>query len=212
MTRDVETYFLEGCGRCPLGGTPACKVHKWATGLNLLRSIILKTELQEESKWGVPCYTYNGMNVMTLSALKDHCVLGCFKGSLIDNSKGLLEKAGANSHIGRNIKFKNIDEIVANHKAIIEIINMAIEIERKGLKVEKRELIMDIPKELKEIFSTNEALKKAFYRLTPGKQRGFLIHFNQPKQSATRVSRIEKCAEKILRGEGLNDAYKKLES
>lgn len=206
----VDRYLIDGCMRCKLGATPACKVNKWRTELETLRSIILQHKLKEELKWGAPCYTYNGKNIILLSALKDAVVISFLKGSLIENKKNILQKAGANSNVARIIKFKNVDEIISIKQELNDFIKAAIEIENKGLKISKTSNEIQIPIELEEIFKADAALKKAFLSLTPGKQRGYIIYFRQPKQSATRISKIEKCREKIMNGEGLNDTYKNL--
>jgi uncharacterized protein YdeI (YjbR/CyaY-like superfamily) len=208
MTKSPEIYFLEGCGRCSLGGTPDCKVHRWTQELQFLRSIILDCGLEEVAKWGVPCYMHGKANVLLLGALKDCCTIGFQKGALLDHSSGLLEKQGENSNVGRIIRFTSIEQIVANEAQVKEIIFQAIEIEKQGLKVATTQSNDPISAELETAFEQNPELKSAFFALTPGKQRGYLIHFNQTKNPDTRTSRIEKCVEKILRGEGMHDHYK----
>jgi uncharacterized protein YdeI (YjbR/CyaY-like superfamily) len=208
MTKSPEIYFLEGCGRCSFGGTPDCKVHRWTAELQLLREIILDCGLEETSKWGVPCYMHGKANVLLLGALKDCCTIGFHKGVLLDHSSGLLEKQGENSNVGRIIRFTSIEQIVANEAQVKALIFQAIEIEKQGLKVAPTQSKDTIPAELETAFEQNPELKNAFVALTPGKQRGYLIHFNQTKNSETRTSRIEKCVEKILRGEGMHDYYK----
>ena len=113
MNTSVENYFIEGCGRCPLGGTADCKVHSWSEALDVLRHMILESGLKEECKWGIPCYTYNDKNVMTLSAFKDYCAISFFKGSLLNNLDDLLVKPGPNSQAARLIKFKDVEDIIA---------------------------------------------------------------------------------------------------
>ncbi|MEL7428344.1 MAG: DUF1801 domain-containing protein, partial [Bacteroidota bacterium] len=111
MTTQVDQYFLVGCGRCSLGGTPDCKVHSWTTELALLRSLVLETELREEVKWGVPCYTYEQKNVLLLSAFKEYCTISFFKGVLLDDPENLLQKPGPNSQASRVLRFTSIAEI-----------------------------------------------------------------------------------------------------
>lgn len=208
MTKDVETYFQEGCGRCSLGGTPDCKVHKWQEELQLLRNIILDCGLNEVSKWGVPCYMIGKSNVLLLGSLKDCTTIGFLKGALLENTSGLLEKQGKNSNAGRIIRFTSTKQIIQHTDQIKELIFQAIEVEKQGLKVEPKKTQDPIPEELQTAFDNSPELKTAFFALTPGRQRGYLIHFNQPKNSATKISRIEKCKEKILNGVGLHDHYK----
>ena len=207
MNNQVDNYLLEGCGRCPLGGTPDCKVHKWTAELELLRTIVLDCGLTEELKWGVPCYTFQGGNVLMVSAFKEYCSISFFKGSLLSNTKGILEKPGPNSQAARLIKFTNTARIQEIEEDIRTSIYEAIEVEKAGLKVLFKKNPEPIPEELEQKFAEDPVLKSAFEALTPGRQRGYILFFSAPKQSKTRVSRIEKSVEKILNGEGLHDKY-----
>lgn len=205
MNRDVNTYFTKGCGRCSLYDTPKCKVLSWEKELQLLRSVLIKTELKEESKWGSPCYTYNGNNVIMLQSFKAYCALMFFKGSLVKDPKGLLIKAGENSNNARQIRFTHIDQVKKILPFLTSVINEAIQIETDGMKLEKVTSTIDIIPELKNAFKKNPPLKKAFDGLTPGRQRGYHIFFSQAKQSTTRTSRIEKYTPAILAGKGMQD-------
>ncbi|WP_345725309.1 YdeI/OmpD-associated family protein [Sinomicrobium weinanense] len=208
MNTSADQYFIDGCGRCPLGGTPDCKVHHWTPALKLLRKIVLDCGLSEESKWGVPCYTFRDKNVLIVSALKDYCCLSFFKGSLLNDQKNLLVKPGPNSQAARLFKFTDTDEIIAMESELKAYIFEAIEIERAGLHVTFKKNPEPIPYELEVKFEEDPVLKTAFEALTPGRQRGYLLYFSQPKQSKTKVSRIEKCVPMILSGLGLHDKYK----
>lgn len=206
MNKSFENYFLEGCGRCPLGGTPQCKVHTWAEELDLLRKILHKSELKEDCKWGVPCYTYDGANVILLSAFKDYCSISFFKGVLLKDPAGILSKQGPNVHEARLIKFTQADEITKRESEIRACIQEAIEIEKAGLKVEpKNNKELELVEELQEKLENDPFFKTAFEALTPGRQRGYNIYFSQAKQSGTRRSRIEKSASKIFEGKGWNE-------
>lgn len=204
----VNRYLIDGCMRCKYGATPQCKVNKWRTELEILRNILLDSELKEELKWGAPCYTYQNKNVIILSALKDAVCISFLKGSLLEDKKNILIKAGENSQIARIIKFTSIEQINNLQNDLKSFIKASIEIEKKGLKVPKGQNKSELPEELENIFKNDLEYKKAFYSLTPGRQRGYLIYFNQPKQLQSRINRIEKCREKIIKGEGLNDTYK----
>ena len=206
MTKDVESYFTVGCGRCELGGTPACKVNSWVDELRLLRSIVLACGLTETSKWGVPCYTFQNHNVVTISAFKAYCAISFFKGSLLRDEVGLLEKPGPNSQQARLLKFSSIEQINLQLDNIKTFIFDAIALEKAGIKFDttKKEK-PHLPDELLHYFREMPELKKAFETLTPGRQRGYLIHFSQPKQAKTRASRVEKYIQQILDGKGLHD-------
>lgn len=207
MNKSVDNYFVEGCGRCPLGGTPDCKVHTWTSELELLRKIVLECGLTEESKWGAPCYTFQDRNILMVSALKEYCCISFFKGSLLSDEKNLLVKPGPNSQAVRLFKFKSLEEIQLIERDIEAYIFEAIEVEKAGLNVVFKKNPEPIPAELEAKFEEDPVLKTAFEVLTPGRQRGYILHFSQPKQEKTRVSRIEKCIPMILSGIGLHDKY-----
>ncbi len=203
----IDKYLIEGCGRCPLGGSPDCKVHTWTTELELLRMIVLDCGLIEELKWGVPCYTFQKKNVLIVSAFKDYCSVSFFKGALLNDANGILVKPGKNSQAARLIKFTSIEEIKKAEADLKTCIYEAIEVEKAGLKVNFKKNPEPLPEELEKRFEEDPVLKTAFEALTPGRQRGYILYFSAPKQAKTRESRIEKNVGKILNGEGLNDKY-----
>lgn len=206
MNPKVDHYFAEGCGRCALGGTPACKVHKWPREMAQLRMLLLGCGLTEEVKWDVPCYTFQNSNVIILAAFKEYCALSFFKGALLSDSEGILVKPGENTQAGRMLRFTDVREIVAMEDTIRAYIFEAIEVEKAGLKVPSMPRSeLPIPSELQSKFEEDPAFQSAFTSLTLGRQRGYLHHFNAAKQSATRTARIEKCMSQIFLGKGLND-------
>lgn len=206
MNPKVNLYLRDGCGRCALYKTPECKVHTWKEELVHLREIILDCGLEEELKWGVACYTYGKKNVLLLSALKDYCALSFFKGALLKDDKGYLEKPGKNSQAARLFKFTKVRDIIDLEPVIKAYVCEAIEVEKAGLKIDfKAKNELQLPEELKQKFRETPALEKAFNGLTPGRQRGYVLYFSGAKQSKTRSARIEKYAQKILDGRGFHD-------
>lgn len=209
MTRSIDRYLEAGCGRCPLGGTPDCKTLLWIDPIHAVRDILLDLPLVEEMKWGSPCYTHGGRNIAILSALKDGATLGFFKGALLADPHGLLHKAGENSQSARYLTFTSVKEVAAVSAAIRSYVLEAIANEKAGLNVESKAVTeADYPEELHQVFAEDPVLKAAFEALTPGRQRGYLIHFKGAKQAATRLSRIEKCVPLIFQGKGMQDDYK----
>lgn len=202
----VDRYLIEGCGRCELHNTPACKVNTWRDVLITLRGILNETTLIEERKWGNPCYTHSGKNILMLSALKNYASIGFFKGVLLKDMKKYLEAPGEHSQSVRVWRFTSIDDVLLVASDIKDYVAEAIELEQKGSKVAfKKVSADDYPQELKDAFNEDPTLASAFNALTPGRQRGYLLHFNGAKQSSTRRSRIEKCLPKIFEGKGLNE-------
>lgn len=206
MNPQVDIYLIDGCMRCKYGGTPQCKVHNWREELEMLRQIVLETGLTEEIKWGAPVYTHKGKNIVSVGALKESANIGFFKGVLLTDKHKILQQQG-NLQSDRIIKFTNVKDIEKVKDVLKEYVLEAIEIEESGKKVEFKKNPEPIPNELLEAFEQDPAFKKAFYALTAGRQRGYIIHFSQPKQSQTRIGRIEKYKEQIFNGIGLNDKY-----
>jgi len=185
---------------------------KWQQEIELLRTIVLDYGLNEELKWGCPCYTYSdatnekGNNVVLIHVFKEYCALLFFKGALLKDPKDILIQQTENVQAARQIRFTAVSEITKLKAAIKSYIKEAIVVEKSGLKVAlKKTSEYTIPEEFQQILKEDAALKKAFKALTPGRQRAYLFYFSQPKQSKTRESRIEKSIQDILDGKGLND-------
>ena len=178
----------------------------WQAELSLLREIALECGLQEEFKWRQACYCYKDSNVFILGGFKEYCIIGFFKGVLLNDSENILSAHGPNSQSSRSIKFTSLTQISTLKKTIKEYIFEALEVEKAGLKVElKQTADYEVPEELTATFNKNKTLKIAFENLTPGRQRGYLLHFSQAKQAKTRYNRIEKYSQRILNGKGIND-------
>ncbi|MEY4629652.1 MAG: hypothetical protein RLZZ595_1978 [Bacteroidota bacterium] len=174
--------------------------------LGLLRKLLLESHLKEEFKWKQPCYTYKGKNVIIVASLKDHVMISFFKGALLTDKEGLLDKPGDHTQSARIIRFYTLDEVKKTSQQIKTFIKEAIKIEETGKQVEKDEsFFIEKPSELVGHFNKDKKFDKAFHQLTPGRQRAYLIFFSAAKQSETRISRIEKYKDRILKGFGFND-------
>ena len=184
------------------------RAEQWQDEIGQLRAILLECPLTEEVKWGKPCYTFEGSNVVLIQSFKKYCALLFFKGVLMSDPKGILVKTGENTRIGRQIRFTSVREVKALRSAVKAYVAAAIELEKSGQKVEpakKADLV--IPAELESAFAADGAFRDAFEALTPGRQREYALYFSAPKQAKTRDSRIEKCIPQILDGQGLRDEY-----
>jgi uncharacterized protein YdeI (YjbR/CyaY-like superfamily) len=187
----VDFYFRKG---------------RWQEELEKLRTIVLDCGLTEELKWGCPCYTSEKRNIVLMHVFKEYCALLFFKGALLKDPNGILIQQTENVQAARQIRFTNAREIVKMRSILKAYIREAVEVERAGVKVNlKKTSEFTMPEEVQNQLNENPALRKAFYALTPGRQRGYLLHFSSPKQSKTREARIEKCTPRILNGKGLND-------
>ncbi len=182
------------------------KVKHWQEEYEKLRTIVLDCELTEELKWGKPCYTSQGANIVLIHGFKEYCALLFFKGALLKDAKSILIQQTENVQAGRQVRFTDVREIVKLAPTLKAYIQEAIEVEKAGLKVNyKKTTEFSMPEEFQKKLDAMPALKIAFGTLTPGRQRGYLLHFSAAKQSKTRESRVEKCMPQILKGKGLND-------
>jgi len=179
---------------------------KWKKEYEQLRMIVLNCGLNEELKWGCPCYTFENRNVVLIHGFKEYCALLFFKGALLSDASNILIQQTENAQSARQIRFTNLKEIVKMEKILKAYIYEAIEVEKAGLQVKlKKTSDFKMPEEFQIKLNKNKALKKAFDALTPGRQRAYLFYFSQPKQSKTREARIEKYMQQILEGKGLDD-------
>jgi uncharacterized protein YdeI (YjbR/CyaY-like superfamily) len=179
---------------------------KWQKEVNKLRTIVLGCQVTEDLKWGCPCYTIEEGNIVLIHVFKEYCAVLFFKGALLKDPKGILIQQTKNVQAARQIRFTNLREIVERGTDVKAYIQEAIEVEKAGLKVKlKKTSEFGLPDEFEGELNKLPALKTAFYALTPGRQRAYLLFFSTPKQSRTREARIEKCKRKILNGKGLTD-------
>lgn len=182
------------------------KEDKWQEAFKKLRAIVLDCGLTEDLKWGQACYMLGKSNIVLIHGFKEYCALLFFKGALLQDPQQILVQQTANVQAARQVRFTNTREITKLGKTLKAYIYEAIEVEKAGLKVIlKKTTEFPMPDEFAGKLGKSAALKKAFSALTPGRQRAYLLHFSQPKQTATRLSRIEKYIPHILKGKGLND-------
>lgn len=179
---------------------------KWQAELIQLRKIVLNCNLVEEFKWRCPCYTFQKYNIVLIHAFKEYCALLFFKGALLKDDVKILIQQTENVQAGRQIRFTSVKEIIEKEAIIKSYIFEAVEVEKAGLKIDfKKTNDFTVPEEFQKRLNENPELKTAFYNLTPGRQKGYLLHFSDAKQSHTRESRIDKAIPKIFTGKGLTD-------
>lgn len=201
MNHRVDFYFL--------------KSNQWQEAIKKLRTLVLECGLHEELKWGVPCYTYSttssGLaskpgNIVLIHVFKEYCALLFFKGALLKDKQKILIQQTEKVQAARQIRFTKLQEIISLKPILKAYLYEAIEVEKAGLKVElKKTDEFSIAEEFQKKLNQKPALKDAFYALTPGRQRAYLLYFSAPKQSKTRASRVEKSSPRILNGKGLDD-------
>jgi uncharacterized protein YdeI (YjbR/CyaY-like superfamily) len=206
LPTSFQQFLQQGCGRCSLTNTPQCKVHSWQSQLIALQNILAQTPLQETIKWGFPCYSFAQKNILLLGVFNQYVTVSFFKGVYLTDDQKMLVQQGQNTQEARILKITLHTHIPSLEKQLLQWVSQAIELEKlPPIKSNSAPKTEPIPQELEQLLETNTALKKAFYLLTPGKKRGYLLHFNGTKNSDTRTTRIHKCIEKIMAGKAFQD-------
>jgi uncharacterized protein YdeI (YjbR/CyaY-like superfamily) len=180
------------------------RAEKWQEEMGKLRVLLLGCHLTEELKWGKPCYTFEGTNLVLILAMKEHCALLMTNGALLKDPENILIAPSENTQAARQIRFRSIQEIKKLEKALEGYIQEAIAVEKAGVKVTYKKIDdYELPEELQARLDSDPAFKTAFKGLTPGRQRAYMLHIAGAKQAKTREARVEKCAPRILEGKGM---------
>ncbi|MCB1327600.1 MAG: YdeI/OmpD-associated family protein [Spirochaetales bacterium] len=181
------------------------RAQKWKREMEALRAVLLTCDLEEQLKWGKPCYTANGRNIVIVQPLKAHLALLFFKGALLEDKRGILKSQGKNTQAARRMEFTDIDQVTKVESILKQYIKRAIELEELGRKLPRQQSPQAVPAEFQSRLQNDPAYRQAFEALTPGRKRSYLIHFSGAKQSKTREDRIVRCRAKILEGKGYNE-------
>ena len=182
------------------------RLKNWVDEVRELRAICLDSGLGEDLKWGVPCYTLEGRNVVLIHSFKEYCALLFFKGALLKDAKGILIQQTDNVQAARQVRFKNVEDIRKLKTVLKAYLSEAAKVEKSGLKVEfKKTEEFSVPEEFQVKLDEMLELKSAFEALTPGRRRAYLLHFSSAKQSKTRTARVIKAIPDILSGKGLDN-------
>lgn len=179
----------------------------WRAELEALRPLLLEAGLDEELKWYKPCYSYGGSNVVIFQPFKELCALLFFKGALLEDPGGALQEQGENTRSARRLEFRSVADVTSRTRIIQALVQDAIRVEQAGLSVPRRAASDEAsyPRELEMLLDADAVLRGAWERLTPGRRRGWLLHFNAAKQSKTRLARVERATPRILEGFGIHD-------
>ena len=190
----------------PLVSKVHAKERRWSVEYAALRQLCLASGLNEELKWGQACYDLNGRNVVLIHGFKDYCALLFVKGALLEDRKGILIQQTKNVQAARQIRFASLADINRQKSTVKVYLKEAIAVEKSGAKVRMKSAAQfDVPEEFQKRLDDDSELAEAFHALTPGRQKGYLLHFAGAQQSATRAARVAKHAPRILKGLGLDD-------
>lgn len=202
MIDDIEDYFEKGCGRCERFATPDCSTRQWNRGLTDLRRICLGVGLVETVKWGHPCYMCGGRNIVIFGALRGDLRISFFNAALMKDHEGVLEKQGPNTQYPDMIHFTENTQVKELEPLIVSYLEEAMGYAEAGIKPPKEEIRIELPDELSGALASDPELADAFYSLTPGRKKSYVINLNSAKKPETRISRIAKFRDKILAGKG----------
>ena len=205
MIANIEDYFAKGCGPCTRFATPQCSTKRWAAGLAVLRRICREAGLSETVKWGHPCYTHNGRNIAIIGAFRGDFRLSFFDAALMRDGESVLEKQGPNSRHRGTIRFVENEQVSPMERVLQSYLKEAKGYAEAGIKPKKEEADLEFPQELEEALNSDPELAEAFFSLTPGRQKSYVINLNSAKASATRMARIARFREKILCGKGATE-------
>jgi uncharacterized protein YdeI (YjbR/CyaY-like superfamily) len=198
-------YFEKGCGRCDRFASADCSVQQWQLGLKKLRQICLEIGLHEEVKWGHPCYTYKGRNIAILGAFRKDFRLSFFNAALLKDSQKILIQQGPNSQHPDCFKLSHHQQIDALAATIQAYLLEAISYAEQGVLLVKEKSILELPQELLDFMNLDEELAQAFKKLSPGRQKSYVLQINSAKQLTTKITRIKKFRPTILAGKGANE-------
>ena len=205
MITAIGDFFAKGCGRCVRFETTACSARIWAQGLAALRQICLQAGLTETVKWGHPCYTHAGRNVVLIGALQGDFRLNFFNAALMKDPDGVMQRQGPNTQHPDSILFRSLTDVTSREAMLRVYLAEAMGYAGAGIKAPKAAAAFDLPDELVEAMDADPELAEAFHGLTPGRQRSYVIALSSAKASATRIARIEKFRSKVIAGKGANE-------
>lgn len=202
MITEADDYFAQGCGRCRRFGTADCATQRWAEGLAALRRLCLAAGLEEAVRWGHPCYRHAGRNVALIGALRGDFRLSLFEAGLIEDPEGLLEPSGPNAQQADMIRFRSAAEVEARAGAIRALLQQGMRHAEEGRRAPRTREVPELPEALVAALDADPEMAEAFARLTPGRQRSYVIALSDAKTAATRAARIARWRGRILAGKG----------
>lgn len=202
MITRIDDFFAKGCGRCERFATPDCSTRQWIDGLLALRRICLDTRLVETVEWGHPCYMHGGRNIAVIGALRGDFRLSFFNAALMKDPEGVLEKQGPNTRFPDMIRFTRNAQVATMERVVRSYLLEAMGYAEAGIKPPKLAIEVELPEELVEALDLDPELAEAFHRLTPGRQKSYVINLSSAKKPETRISRIAKFRGHIMAGKG----------
>lgn len=205
MITRIDDFFSKGCGRCARFATPDCSTRLWNTALVDLRKLCLVAGLTETVKWGHPCYMHAGRNIAILGAFRNDCTISFFHARLLRDPDKILQKAGPNTQHASVIRFAETGQVTAMAPSISACLTEAMGYAEAGIEPPKEKCQINLPGEMIDALDSDHDLAEAFHKLTPGRQRSYVINLASAKTSATKVTRITKFRNRILAGKGANE-------
>lgn len=187
---DVDAYLAEA--------------EQWPEVIAALRPILRDAGLDEEIKWGKPCYVHEGRNICILQEMKAFLAVMFFKGALLEDPDGVLREQGANTRSALRIEITSVDEVEDLRGTIEALVANAIDVEDAGLEVGPAPE-PELAAEIRDRMDADPDFKAAFEALTPGRRRAYNLQISEAKKAETRQARLEKYVPKIMAGKGFNE-------
>ncbi len=182
------------------------QLERWRDEFDALRPMLLELGLVEQYKWRKPCYGTGESNVVIFQPFKAMCALLFFQGALLDDEPGLLREQGANSQSSRRLEFRSLDDVAVAAPHLEAYVRQAVANAEAGVTVDTKQTAdYPVPDELRMRFDEDSRFREAFEALTPGRQRGWLLHFSSAKKPETRIARIDRAGPRIFDGLGMHD-------
>ena len=205
MITEIEDFFSKGCRRCDRFATPDCSVSLHKSIVLELRRICLSAGLEENLKWGHPCYMHADRNVAIIGAFRAGVRLTFFNAALMTDPEGVMERQGPNTQHADMIAIENRDDLTRLEPVVRAYLYEAKAYAEKGIKPVKTAVELELPQELVDALDADPELFEAFHKLTPGRQKSYVINLNSAKAPATKVRRIERFRTHILDGKGAQE-------
>jgi uncharacterized protein YdeI (YjbR/CyaY-like superfamily) len=175
--------------------------------LTHLRKLVHKAspKVSETVKWSMPAFEYKGL-VCGFAAFKQHCTFGFWKQSLLEESSFSTEKTAMGS-FGRITSKKDLpaDDV------IIKLVQQAVELNEKGIKVEKKKAApqkeLEIPDYLTAALKKNKAAQKTFENFPYSCKKEYVQWITEAKTEPTREKRLTTTIEWLAEGKRRNWKY-----
>ena len=180
---------------------------QWDELIARIKPVLLETGMQETIKWGIPVFTFKGKNIVGIAPFKNHLAIWFYQGVLLKDSRKLLINAQEGKTKALR-QWKIHPGEIPDLQVLKQYVEEAIKNEQLGKHYKpERDLPLELPDLLKTHLDADSTLKVAFEKLSPSKQKDYVLYISEAKREETRQQRMMKIIPMIKMGKGLNDRY-----